>query len=54
MHLQLLLTILLCLSGLLGHLLLSRDASLNANAAKHKRDTKPLHLREPMAESENR
>ena len=38
------------LRHLLGLLLLPRDASLDTNAAKDKSDTKPLHLREAVAE----
>lgn len=51
--LQLLLPTLLGLLGsLLVHLLLSRNSSLNTNAAKDKRNAEPLHLSEAMTESE--
>lgn len=47
-------TLLSLLGSFLGHLLLSRNSSLDANAAKDERDTQPLHLRETMAESKDR
>ena len=44
----LLLLALLRLGSLLGHLLTTRNASLNTNTAKDETDTKPLHLRKAM------